>query len=379
MLEDMNPWWRWKNWEEKDIDLIKFKDFKINWVPSWIKEISLQPFSLNFVLGPRQVGKTTGIKLLVSYLIKNKVECNSIIYVNCDLLASFKELRKLLEKVRKYRFIILDEVTSIEYWWKVIKGFIDLGFFKDSVLIVSGSSFIKVGKFIESFTGRRGKGKDVTVLPLDFKNFVKLLGYKKYQLNEALREYFKLGGFPRSINRDPTFFQDFIGSIEKEFARIDKSYKIAREIIYQIILKAPSSLSYNTIGNSIGISHVTVRDYLEVMEDLFLLKIAYHKEKRKINFRKDKKIFLRDPFILQAFSTALDVTPRGGTLHEWVVQEHLYRKFGEIYYWKNKVEIDCIANGLKIEVKVGKPSRRYPKGVSIIEEENLPNFLYKLQ
>ncbi|MGC9132699.1 MAG: ATP-binding protein, partial [Candidatus Micrarchaeia archaeon] len=356
----------------------KFNTFKIKWLPLWIKDISLKPFSLNFVLGPRQVGKTTGIKLLIKQLIEKGEDPKLLAYINCDLLASFKELRSIMEKMKGYKLIVLDEVTSIEYWWKVVKGLIDLGQFTDSTLIVSGSSSLRVEKFMEAFSGRRGHGKDVVVLPLSFKEFVEVKKYKKSELFSAFERYLKIGGYPRSINEDQTFLQDFISSFEKEFARVGKSYKLGREIIYQIILKAPSALGYNTIGNSIGVSHVTVREYLEIMEDMFLLKIAHLKEGDKINFRKEKKIFLRDPFMLQAFSTIFGIEPKKEVIYEWVVQEHIYRKFGEIFYWKNKFEIDCIAKNLKVEVKAGKAHERYPKNVIVLDEEEIPKFLIKL-
>ncbi|MGB9703325.1 MAG: ATP-binding protein [Candidatus Micrarchaeales archaeon] len=378
MLEKMNPWWEEKNWESLDADLKKFNTFKIKWLPLWIKDISLKPPSLNFVLGPRQVGKTTGIKLLIKQLIEKGEDPKLLAYINCDLLASFKELRSIMEKMKGYKLIVLDEVTSIEYWWKVVKGLIDLGQFTDSTLIVSGSSSLRVEKFMEAFSGRRGYGKDVVVLPLSFKEFVEVKKYKKSELFSAFEHYLKSGGYPRSINEDQTFLQDFISSIEKEFARVGKSYKLGREIIYQIILKAPSALGYNTIGNSIGVSHVTVREYLEIMEDMFLLKIAHLKDGDKINFRKEKKIFLRDPFMLQAFSTIFGIEPRKEIIYEWVIQEHIFRKFGEIFYWKNKFEIDCIAKNLKVEVKAGKAHERYPKNVIVLDEEEIPKFLIKL-
>jgi predicted AAA+ superfamily ATPase len=62
-------------------------------------------------------------------------------------------------------------------------------------------------------------------------------------------------------------------------------------------------------------------------------------------------------------------------LYEWVVQSHLSRKFGNVYYYRNSFEIDCIADSLKVEVKVGKPHRKYPKNVIVLDEENLPIFL----
>ncbi|MCX8182619.1 MAG: hypothetical protein N3D12_05825 [Candidatus Methanomethyliaceae archaeon] len=40
--------------------------------------------------------------------------------------------------------------------------------------------------------------------------------------------------------------------------------------------------------------------------------------------------------------------------------------------------MDCIADDLRIEVKVGKPHRRYPKSVLILDEENIASFLTSL-
>jgi len=57
---------------------------------------------------------------------------------------------------------------------------------------------------------------------------------------------------------------------------------------------------------------------------------------------------------------------------ENVVQEHIYRRFGEIYYHRNSYEIDCIAGNLKVEVKAGKPHRRYPRNVIVLRDENIP-------
>lgn len=62
-------------------------------------------------------------------------------------------------------------------------------------------------------------------------------------------------------------------------------------------------------------------------------------------------------------------------LYEWLVQSHLLRKFGNVYYYRNSFEIDCIADSLKVEVKLGKPHRKYPKDVMILDETNLPIFL----
>ncbi len=49
----------------------------------------------------------------------------------------------------------------------------------------------------------------------------------------------------------------------------------------------------------------------------------------------------------------------------------------EVYFYKNKYEIDCIANELKVEVKAGKPHRAYPKNVMVLDKSDLANFLLK--
>jgi predicted AAA+ superfamily ATPase len=52
VLIRQNPWWI-----EKDEDIRRWKEGRIKWIPHLIEEIGLKPFSLNFVFGPRQVGK----------------------------------------------------------------------------------------------------------------------------------------------------------------------------------------------------------------------------------------------------------------------------------------------------------------------------------
>ena len=375
MLEKNNPWWSTAEWEKEDPDLRKYSKMTMRWTPRWIDEVSLEPFSLNFVVGPRQVGKTTGIKLLVRKLTSSGFEPRSILYLNCDLLASFRELRKVLEGANRFRFIFLDEVTGLEYWWRVVKGLIDLGYFENSVLVISGSSSLRLWKFTESFAGRRGKGKNVNVLPLSFGEFVQVTGTEP---EKALQKYLQVGGFPRSLNEDPTFGDDLLLSLDRELARIGRSPRLAREILYEVLRKSPSAVSYQSLAGPLGISHVTVREYLEVLQDTFLVGLAFHKSGKHVDFKKEKKVFIRDPFLAQTLASVSGVSLREESLYEWVVQEHLLRKFGEVYYWRNKFEIDCVAGELKVEVKAGKPHRRYPRGVRIVEAEDLPHFLLEL-
>ena len=66
MIELQNPWW----FGEPDRDWELFEKLTCRLRPKWLDELSLRPFSLNFVVGPRRVGKTLGIKLLIRELLK---------------------------------------------------------------------------------------------------------------------------------------------------------------------------------------------------------------------------------------------------------------------------------------------------------------------
>ena len=389
-----NPWWRGL----KDYTLEEWNNMKVKWIPEWIDDISLNPFSLNFVFGPRQVGKTTGLKLLVNRLLREN-DPMSILYFNCDFLTDTSSLRKLLDWYLEFRksydiassYIFLDEITSIQEWWRIIKGYIDLGVFEDDVLTLSGSSSWRLRGSMELFPGRRGTGRDIVVMPLSFREFLLAHGIninltgdwerdmKRLMINEEIEmlfdKYILSGGFPLPMNDDPTAETTFIKALEGEILRLDRRMHIVKAITSAIFDKAPSPLSYSTIGRDIGVSYKTVEDYLDVLRNLYILDLAYFKNGRNIIWRKEKKIFFIDPFIARTLSYWSGTRYLESAFYEWIVQSHLLRKYSDIYYYRNSYEVDCIADNLYIEVKIGKPHRKYPKKVYVINREQIPFFI----
>jgi len=385
ILRNLNPWWE----DKPDIHVQLWRKQRYRWIPKWITNIPLEPFSLNFILGPRQVGKTTGIKLLITKLLE-KVQPEAIIYINCEIFPDFTSLRKLLEEYLEFKrtekieisYIFLDEVTSLNEWWKAIKVLIDSGQVLNDIVTVTGSSSLKIKGDIELFPGRTGKGKTIEVLPLSFKKYVEIHGVKKYKLyySEVLKlfeKYLETGGFPSSINELPV--DDILNSFVGEFIRFRKSLEISKEVFASLISKIPSSMSYRAIASETsGHSYKIVQEYLEFFKNLYIIGIAYLKTD-KVYYRKEKKFFFRDPLLLRLFSFWSGAKFVESAIFENVIQEHLYRKFNEIYYFKNRYEIDCIAGELKVEVKAGKPHRKYPRNVITLEREDIPEFLIKLE
>jgi len=384
ILRNLNPWWV----DRSDIHVRLWEQQQYKWIPEWLNKISLEPFSLNFILGPRQVGKTTGVKLLIVKLLKRKPP-EAIIYINCEIFPDFTSLRKVIEEYLEFKkserietsYIFLDEVTSLNEWWKAIKVLIDSGEVLNDVITVTGSSSLKIKGDIELFPGRTGKGETIEVLPLSFKQYVEVHGVRKYKLqyDEVLKlfeKYLETGGFPSSINDLPldNILNGFVG----EFIRFRKSLEISKEVFASLIGKIPSSMSYRAIASETsGYSYKIVQEYLEFFKDLYIIGVAYLKSD-KIYYRKEKKFFFRDPLLLRLFAFWSGTKFVESAIFENVVQEHLYRKFNEIYYFKNRYEIDCVADKLKVEVKAGKPHRKYPRNVVILEREDIPEFLIKL-
>ena len=192
-LEDtlamLNPWWE----GEKSPVVKEWESRKVRWRPFWLSKISLEPFSLNVVLGPRLVGKTTGLHLLAEEELSRR-SAFSVFYLNLDLafdLNSFKSLLDSYLRMRRAReiessLILLDEVTSVKGWWRLVKGYLDAGVFRKDVLVVTGSSSLRLKGEVELFPGRMGKGREVEALPLSFREYLEVMGLELRGPAEAL-------------------------------------------------------------------------------------------------------------------------------------------------------------------------------------------------
>lgn len=140
-----------------------------------MNEISVEPFSLNFIFGPRQVGKTTAIKILIHKYLEFQ-DPRAIFYYSCDELTDYRELSEVLDNYISSRkawgiknsMIFLDEITFVNEWWRAIKSKIDSGELSGDVLTITGSVSMELMNQKEFFPGRRGKRKDYLLMPLTF-------------------------------------------------------------------------------------------------------------------------------------------------------------------------------------------------------------------
>lgn len=385
-MQEHNPWWKGKEFIEEDEDFAKWKKSKIKWIPKLIEKINLEPFSLHFIFGPRQIGKTTLLKLLIKRLLDSGIEPKSIFYFKCEQLTDFKELDDILKEYQKIKerekiktsYLFLDEITFPKEWFRSVKWHIDMGRFKNDILILTGSLSMFAKKEIETFPGRRGKGKDFIFYPLSFREFVAVINpkiiesidkFEKFneeeiikktnkalpwlnELNKIFEIYLQCGGFPLSLKSmlkenkiSNEIFDVYLSWIKGDLAKLKRNESIAKRIVKAIIEKAPSAISFHSIAKEFEIkSHKTVFYYIDILEKLFLAKVLYFIDPNKATevFYKQRKIHLVDPFLYYLFSYwCMNPSPKESVIVESVVTSHLLRKFN-ISYWKNKQEIDVV-------------------------------------
>ncbi|NOZ82011.1 MAG: ATP-binding protein [Candidatus Micrarchaeota archaeon] len=390
VLIDQNPWWKDRKLIEKDYDILKWKSKKYRWVPKIVDEITLEPFSLHMITGPRQAGKTTAIKLLIRKLLK-KVEPESVFYFNCEELKDYRELIGVLEAYSDFRrgvgiknsFIFLDEITSPVEWYRGIKSLIEKGRFLRDVVVLTGSSSVNIKKHTELFPGRRGKGKNFVLLPLSFREFVRVMRpeiYKKIkpvknlrvkdllraslnalvfkkELNELLETYLRTGGFPLGIENIEEAKRTYLSWIKTEILKSGRSITVAREIIKALLEKLQTPVSWEGISKEIEIkSPKTVSTYVELFRSMFSAVVLHHVDiaSKTLKFGKNKKIHFIDPLLFYIFEEWCITRIRNpeSALAESVVAVHLARYFAKkhgrseldegIGYWRNSSEVDVI-------------------------------------
>ncbi len=382
ILAEQNLWWKDPKAIEDDYDILRWKEKKHRWIPRVIGNIPLKPFALHILTGPRQAGKTTALKLFIRETLL-KWDPQSVFYFNCENLSDFKELTEILETYLQHKeeqaiqrsVIILDEITIPKEWYRAVKYLVDRGKLKSDILIITGSSSIAVKREVELFPGRRGNGRDFTLSPLSFREFVELMQPEivgklpvfsadslersasqallfRKELQRHLEKYMLHGGFPLSIadmggSREEAK-KAYLAWIKNTVLKAERSDILARQILKAVVETLQSTVSWEGIAKKIELkSPKTVAAYIDLLRSSFILNVLYNLDvnEKKIRFGKNKKIHIRDPLLLEILEEwcLINAENKQGAIAESLVVEHLMRYAPDnIFFWKNGSEIDAL-------------------------------------
>jgi predicted AAA+ superfamily ATPase len=241
---------------------------------------------VKIVTGMRRTGKSYLLfHLFHQYLLENHIQESHIIEIPFDnrLYKALRDPDKLLDEIRsriiddEIYYIILDEIQMVTEFEDVLNSLLHI---KNADIYVSGSNSKFLSKDI--ITEFRGRGDEIRVYPLSFKEFISVFQGTK---EEAWNDYYTYGGLPLTLSY--TSHEDKSNYLVNQFKKVYISDIVERnnikntdelEELINILssnigsLTNPKKLSdsFNSI-KGIKISQVTVKSYLDYLEDSFLI------------------------------------------------------------------------------------------------------------
>lgn len=303
---------------------------------------------IDVVIGPRQVGKTTGIKQLLQKIKRD----HFYVSADGDILKppSWITEQWLLAKNKSPNSIlVIDEIQKVENWAEVIKQLWDQQNLKSDhiKLILLGSSSLELQRGLsESLAGRFLLHKVYHWSPQE--------SFKAYNLD--LEQYLKFGGYPGSypfIDDKMTWLNYMKNSIVDavigkdilSVARV-KSPSLFKQCFYLACSYASQEISYTKLLGQLQDKGNTelVKYYLELFEQAFLLKQLFKFSNKKTLSRSSSPKIL--PLCPALYSITIDAdydTNNYGRAFETTVGALLSALPGELYYWRAKnLEVDYV-------------------------------------
>jgi predicted AAA+ superfamily ATPase len=346
------------------------------------------PKFIQVILGPRQVGKTTGVLQL-----KDELTSFHFIYENADLVFSSKIewLKSLWINVRgeakKYPKVVLviDEVQSIADWSKVIKGLWDHEKKEKTLfhVVLLGSSSLELhqglseslaGRFEMTYVGHWGYQESKKLSPeMTLDNFLNYGGYPELLLIKDEKR--RLNYLKNSIV-EPVISKDILQNVGV------KKPALFRQVFELVCLHAGEILSLNKLLGQLqeGGNVDLVKYYLRLYEQAYLIKTLEKFTTNKIQMKgSSPKLLPRANALLGVFE---DISR--GRKFEVMVGCHLLEKYQHVFYWREAdKEVDYVIKLknkiIAIEVKSGRKkdfkgleafSKKFPCKTLLLNEDN---------
>lgn len=371
-----------ENFYQADPHLHALSRLKYQYSPDWWVSLSPNVPGIYILTGGRQVGKSTSCKLMMKHYLKNKLMTpDHMLYLPCDEIYDAKELshviRHFLENTSNHSFLlIIDEITFVKNWDRVIKSLADEGYFTRGLCILTGSDSVILKEAAMSFPGRRGNAAqtDFHLYPLTFGQYAKLIDSDNLPM--LFQNYLQCGGYLRAINdlaqtnkiAEATYYT-YEQWIRGDFLKHKKNENYLLSLLSALMTLGVSPISFSALTQKIGLmSKETCIDYLMLLErmDVLIDLQAFDQNKKQGFPRKDRKFHFFDPFIQQTIYRWLIREGYQNTLElettqvEASVASHCYR-YGKTFYFKGQGEIDLFwmagKNIFPIEVKWSKQLR----------------------
>lgn len=355
------------------------------------------------LLGSRQVGKTTLVKKLFPkadyFLVDN--EPIKKIFESYDI-ETYKTI--ISEKSKE---IIIDEIHLLDNPGRAVKIIYDQ--LKDIRIIITGSSSFHIkNKTGESLAGRK---IDYNIYPLTFSEYLNQKGIEadlnfntierltsdkegalkdvayRFDLKSILNNVMIYGLYPQLLNtaNDEKYLLNFVDSlIFKDILELNliEDKKLAKDLLKLLAFQIGNLINYSELAASLNADQRTIKRYIEIFEQSFILFRLYPYSKNKRDeISKSAKIFFHDLGVRNAliddFTDLESRTDKGALFENFIISELIKQNsYSELnykfYYWRTRQgsEIDIVMEkgkeiiGVEIKYKKRAPNKafkiRYP-------------------
>ena len=280
----------------------------------------LKIFPIVAILGPRQCGKSTLVKQLLT------TESNAI-YLDLQNLEDLNKLQdpRLFFKTNSSKTICLDEIQLVPELFSVLRSIVDEDRQNGKFILLGSASRDLVQKSSESLAGRIG-----------------YLNLTPFQIDEIptivdLNTFWNRGGFPDSVLSENDEFssiwrENFLKTyVERDLPQLGFQTPALqlRRFLTMCAHNQGQLLNLSKLGSSMDLTHPSIRKYIDIFEQTFILRslppFEINVKKRMV---KSPKIYVRDSGLLHQLlgiknNEALFGHPVFGSSWEGLVIEQL--------------------------------------------------------
>ena len=247
------------------------------------------------ILGPRQCGKSTLAKAIIS-------EIENAVYLDLERPSDINKLTdpEAFFSLNADKLICLDEIQRVPELFPILRSVIDENRRNGQFIILGSASPDLIRQSSETLAGRVSYFE---LTPFLFKEI------SEHSSPNKLRKLWLRGGFPRSylasdekesfewrLNFIRTFLERDIPQLGFRIPAktLERFWKMCAHLHGQL-------LNSSKLGESLGVSHHTVRSYSDLLEQTFVLRVLRPYESNlKKRLIKSPKIFIRDTGLLHA-------------------------------------------------------------------------------
>lgn len=305
------------------------------------------------LIGARQTGKTTLLKKIFQAHGDDAFWLNADEY---DIKERFKNptSTSLKALIGNKKITILDEAHQIPEIGLALKLLADT--YPEIQVIATGSSAFELqNKTQEPLTGRKF---EFHLFPLAYRE---LANHSQEMMEQRLLNHrLVFGSYPEVINNqgneievlkllaDSFLYRDLL--MLENIKKPEKLVKLLQALAYQI----GQEVSYNEVGNTIGLDSKTVETYIQLLEKSFVVfRLPSFSRNLRNELKASKKIYFYDNGIRNALIASFQLLEGrqdiGALWENYLVSErrkkNYYQRFyGNSYFWrtKEKQEIDYL-------------------------------------